>query len=150
MPVELQHPMKGLINIQNYDNKCFKWCHVRHLNLVGKNPQRISKEDKKVFKKLNYQEVDFPVSKKDYGRIEVLNGINVNVFCYENKIVYPVYLSNQKFDNCMYLLLLSNNFISHYVYIRDFNRLMFNKTKYKGKKIFCIKVVYSVLVVKKC
>ena len=23
LPVELQHPMKGLINIQNYNNKCF-------------------------------------------------------------------------------------------------------------------------------
>ena len=32
-PAELRHPMKGLINIQNNDNKCFLWCHVRHLNL---------------------------------------------------------------------------------------------------------------------
>ena len=29
---ELQHPMKGLINIKNNDNKCFLWCNVRHLN----------------------------------------------------------------------------------------------------------------------
>ena len=35
-PVELQHPMKSLINIQNDDNKSFLWCHVRHLNFVGK------------------------------------------------------------------------------------------------------------------
>ena len=33
LPNELQRPMKGLINIQNDDNKCFMWCHVRHLNL---------------------------------------------------------------------------------------------------------------------
>ena len=26
---------------------------------------------------------------------------------------------------------------SHYVYIKDFNRLMFNKTKNKNKKYFC-------------
>ena len=37
---ELQHPMKGLINIQNNDNKCFMWRHVRHLNLDGKKLQR--------------------------------------------------------------------------------------------------------------
>ena len=48
---------------------CFKWCHVRHLNLVHENPQRIRKEDREVFQKLNYQGVDFPVSKKDYGKI---------------------------------------------------------------------------------
>ena len=27
LPIELRHPMKGLINIQNNDNKCFLWCH---------------------------------------------------------------------------------------------------------------------------
>ena len=32
LPDELNHPMKGLINIKNNDNKCFLWCHVRHLN----------------------------------------------------------------------------------------------------------------------
>ena len=26
---------------------------------------------------------------------------------------------------------------SHYVYIKDFNRLMYNKNKYKSKKYFC-------------
>ena len=36
LPEELCHPMKGLINIQNDDNKCFLWCHVRHLNCNGK------------------------------------------------------------------------------------------------------------------
>ena len=59
------------------------------------------------------------------------------MFCYENKVVYPVYLSDQKFDDCLDLLLTSNNFTSHYVYIKDFNRLTFNKTKHKGKKYFC-------------
>ena len=54
LPSELQHPMKGLINIKN-DDKCFLWCHVRHLNLVDKNPQRITKEDKKLVSRLNYE-----------------------------------------------------------------------------------------------
>ena len=137
MPDELNHPMKGLINIKNYDKKPFKLCHVRHLNLNGAKLCRIRKEDREVFKKLNYQGVHFPVSKKDYGKIEVLNGININVFCFENKVVYSVYLSNQGFNDSMDLLLISNNFTSHYVYIKDFNRLMFNKTRHKGKKYFC-------------
>ena len=61
----------------------------------------------------------------------------INVFCYENKIVYPVYLSDQKFDDSMDLLLISDNFRPHYMYIKNFNRFMFNKTKHKGKKCFC-------------
>ena len=44
LPNELKHSKEGLINIQNHDNKCFLWCHVRHLNFVDKNPQRITKK----------------------------------------------------------------------------------------------------------
>ena len=137
LPAELRHPMKGLINKQNNGNNCFMWYHVRHLNLNGVKLQRIRKEDKEIAKSLNYEGVNFLVSKKDHSKIEVLNKICVNVFCYENKVVYPVYLSDQKFDDCLDLLLISNNFTSHYVYIEDFNRFMFNKTKHKGKKYFC-------------
>ena len=87
--------------------------------------------------KLNYEGINFPVSKKNYCKGEVLNKICVNVFCYENKIVYPFHLSSQKFDDSMDLLLISNNSKSHYVYIKDFNSFMCNKTKNKNKKHFC-------------
>ena len=83
----------------------------------------------KLSKSLNYDKIKFPVCKKDYNKIEVMNKINI-VFSYEDKIVYPVYLSDQSFDNVLDLLLLNN----HYVYIKDFNRLMFNKNKSKNKK----------------
>ena len=32
LPTQLDHPRKGLINIRNKDQKCFSWCHVRHIN----------------------------------------------------------------------------------------------------------------------
>ena len=137
LPEELNHPMKGLINVKNVDNKCFLWCHVRHLNLNGVKLGRITKKDKEIVKDLNYSGVDFPLSKKVYCKIEILSKICVNEFCYENKMVYPAYLSNQCFNDCLDLLLISNSFTSHYVYIKDFNRLMFNKTRHKGKKYFC-------------
>ena len=37
----------------------------------------------------------------------------------------------------MELLLIFDESKSHYVYIKDFKRLMFNKTKNKNKKYFC-------------
>ena len=136
LPKELNHPMKGLINIQNNDNKCFLWCHVRHFNLDGVKLNRITKKDREMFKGLNYSSADFPVSKKDYGKIKVLNKINVNVFCYENKPIYPVYLSDQCFNDSLDLLLISNDFTSHYVYIKDFNRLCLIKLKIKTRNTF--------------
>ena len=105
---ELKHLKKGLINIQNDDNKCFLWCHVRHLNPIGKNPQRIIKKGKEFANNLNYESINFPVSKKDYCKIESQNKIGINVFCYENKTTYHVYLSDQ--DDTMDLLLISNGF----------------------------------------
>ena len=36
---ELKNSMKGLLNIKNSDNKCFLWCHIRHLNLVKTQPK---------------------------------------------------------------------------------------------------------------
>ena len=49
----------------------------------------------------------------------------------------------------MDLLLVSDGDKLHYVYIKDFDRFMFHKTKNKTKNTFA-KVVYSVLVVKMC
>ena len=137
LPNELKHSKKGLINIQNDDNKCFLWCHVRHLNLIDKNPERITKKHKEFVNNLNYEGIDFPISKKDYCKIETQNKICINMFCYENKTTYPVYLSDEKFSDSIDLLLISNEFVSHYLYIKDFNRFMFNKAKHKGKKYFC-------------
>ena len=38
LPGRLKHLKKGLINIKNNDNKCFLWCHIKHLNPLDKNP----------------------------------------------------------------------------------------------------------------
>ena len=133
LPKELQHSKKGLVNNQNFDNKCFLWCHVRHLNCDGKTLWRISGKDREIAESLSYSGIKFPVSKKDYDKISMMNKININVFCYEGKIVFRIYLSDQSFINTLDLLLISN----HYVYIKDFNRLMFSKTKCKNKKWFC-------------
>ena len=51
--------MKGLINIQDNDNKCFLWCHVRYLNSKGVKLSRITKEDKKISKNVNYDGIKF-------------------------------------------------------------------------------------------
>ena len=87
--------------------------------------------------KLDYEGIKFPVSKKNYCKIERQNNICINVFCYESGLTYPIYVSNQKFKDCMDLLLISNENKSHYVYIKVFNRFMCNKTKNKNKKYFC-------------
>ena len=110
--------------------------HVRDLNLVERNPQIINKENKEIFSKLNYGGINFPISKKDYCKIEKQNNISINVFCYDNKLNFPVYLSDEKYEDYMGLLLISDEFKSQYVYIKDFGRFIFNRTKSKKRNHF--------------
>ena len=58
------------------------------------------------------------------------------MFGHENRLVFPIYILDQKFENSMDLLFVIDENKSHYVYIKDFNRFMFHKTKNKNKKYF--------------
>ena len=74
------------------------------------NCLRITKKDREIAESLNYSGINFPVSKKDYDKIGVMKKININFFCYEDKMVFPIYLSDLSFND---------------------------KTKCKNKKWFC-------------
>ena len=137
LPIELRGPKKGPLNIKNKDQKCFLWCHVRHINPTKKHPGKIKKIDIWLVNNLNYDGIEFLVQENNFIKIEVQNNISINVFGYENKLVFPIYISNKKFEDSVDLLLLIEDNRSHYVYIKDFNRFMFHKTKNKNKKWFC-------------
>ena len=84
-------------------------------------------------------ELSFLFKKKIFSNTEKKNNICINVFGYENELVFPIYFSDQKFkDSKDLLFLIDDNDKSHYVNIKDFNRFMFQKTKNINKKWFCI------------
>ena len=138
LPQELRHHRKGLINMKNEDNECFRWCHIRHLNPQNKDPQRVKKSDKEYVKNLDYSGIEFPVNVQQYNKIEKQNNININVFGYENKQPYPIYVSKEKYEDHMELLLTTEDKNKHDVLIEDFNRFMYNQTKHKESKHFCM------------
>ena len=138
LPKELQNPAKGIINMKNNDNECFRWCHIRHLLPQNKNPQRIKECDKKYVEKLDYSGIEFPVSVKQYKKIEKQNSINVNVFGYEEGQPFPIHVSKEKFDSCLNLLLITEGEVKHYCLLKDFNKFMYNQTKHKERKHFCM------------
>ena len=137
LPVELKSTKKGLMNIKNNNQKCFLWCHVRHINPVKIHPERMTREDKKLVNNLNYDGVRFPVQEKDFSKIVKKNNIYINMFCYENRLTFPIYVSDQKIENSMNLLLVIDENKSHYVFIKHFDRFMFHVTKNKSRKYFC-------------
>ena len=138
LPTELRNSAKGLINLKNEDNECFRWCHIRYLNPQEKDSQRIKKDDRQYIKNLDYQGIKFPVTIKQINKIEKQNNIRINVFGYENKQPYPIYISKETFEDQMNLLLITEDEKKHYVLIKDFNAFMYNQSKHKERKHFCM------------
>ena len=112
-------------------------------NALKMHPKGITKAHRKMFNSLDYGDIKFHVSKEDYGRIERKNSICINIFGYENDLGYPVHVSDQKFEDCMDLLLIKYENSSHNVYIKNFNRFMCNRTNYKNKKHYCLQCFNS-------
>lgn len=75
---------------------------------------------------------------KHYAKIEEQNSIDINVFGYEDTQFYPIYISEHNNEDVLNLLLIAKDEKKHYVLIKDFDSLMFNKTKHKNKKHFCM------------
>ena len=61
-------------------------------NSIKIYPERITQKDKELVNDFNCDEVKFPISKEDFSKIETKN-----VFGYENKLPFPINISDQKF-----------------------------------------------------
>ena len=116
------------------DQKCFLWCHVRHINPVKVHPERITQKDKKLVENLDYDGIEVPVREKDFSKIETKNNICINVFCYENGLIFQIYVSEQKFRKSMDFFHVINDDKLH--------KTNFTKQSIKTKDIF-VKVVYN-------
>ena len=79
----------------------------------------------------------FPIKARDYELVEERFNININVFGSENR-VFPLYVSKKSNEQVLNVLLISNEEKLYYIFIKDFNRLMYSKIEHKEKKHFCM------------
>ena len=123
--------MKGLIIIQNENNKCFRSCLVIYSNEATKNPEVIRKVDREFAKQLNFKAIKFLAQKKDYAKI------NENQHYSISFLKIKIHILKNKLLKNVDLLLTPNIKNSHFVLVKDFNRFMSNKIKHHDKKYFC-------------
>ena len=129
-PVELKSSRKGLINMENKDEKGFLWCHVRPISSSKEDLERTKKTDKKLLKNLIMMKLSFPCKKMILARLKWKNNrCKYNVFCHKNNFAFPIHVSDQKFENTIDLLLLIDDDKSYYLYIKDLTDLCFMKQK---------------------
>src|ERR1043165_4360504 len=121
---------KAIVNTKNDDDECFKWCITRALNPEGEHPERITKDLIIQSEKLDWSGIEFPVAADAniIGKFERCNNINVNVFGYETA-VYPLYISKHESDIYVDLLLISDGEKKHYCWIKNFNKLLSQRTE---------------------
>ena len=116
---------KGIIDMQNKDNKCFLWCVLRALNPKGDHPERL---DKKLMNKentLNMEGICYPVSLKDINKFEKQNPtISITVLGYERKGFYPLMNSTNMDRDYNIILMLIEEGVKHYCLVKNLSRLL--------------------------
>ncbi|XP_020915114.2 zinc finger imprinted 3, partial [Exaiptasia diaphana] len=121
---------KAILNIQNNDNQCFKWCILAALHPVNRqdHPHRVQHY-------LPYENevscvgIEFPVTVAKIPKFEKQNGIAVNVFGFEDGTLFPVYITEHRFETHVNLLLYSQGLQSHYCLIRNLDRLLSDQSR---------------------
>ncbi|XP_065681443.1 uncharacterized protein LOC136095123 [Hydra vulgaris] len=125
--------------MKNEDNECFKWCVARFFNIKDNHPERVDKNLKEQANKLNWENIEFPVSLQQITLFEKNNqDISVNIYGYESS-VYPLRISkNINRQHQIDLLLISNDETNHYCLIKYLSRLLsLQISEHNGKKHFC-------------
>ena len=131
---------KAVINMKNDDDQCFKWSVVRALNPVEKHSERITKELKDQSERLDWSGLKFPVKLDHIVIFEKFNpSISINVFGFEDRVVYPLRLSKSKNEQTINLLLISDGEKQHYCLIKSLSRLLSSQlTNHDHAKSFCL------------
>ena len=131
---------KAVINMKNDNDQCFKWSVVRALNPVEKNSERITKEIKDQSERLDWSGLKFPVKLDHIVIFEKFNpSISINVFGFEDRVVYPLQLSKSKSEQTINLLLISDGEKQHYCLIKSLSRLLSSQVSgHKESNSFCL------------
>ena len=87
---------------------------------------------------MDYTNIVFPVSQKQYNKIEKQNSIKINVFGYEEKQPYLIHISKETFEDQINLLLITEDEKKHYILINDFDKFIYNQSRHKERKHFCM------------
>ena len=133
---------KCCVNVKNEDNECFKWAVLSCLFTAEANQDKLFKVNqyRKFEDRLNWSNIKFPTKIDDIKKFELNNpSVAVNVFVVdseskqkgENRIC-PYYSSKLYKDRTIInLLLIEDDKNNHYVWIKNFNRLMGHDNHHK-------------------
>ena len=140
---------KGIVNIQNKDNKCFMWSVLAKLYPVNKNANKVSSYREHV-NKLDFTDIEFPVKVEDIDIFEENNNLSVNVYTWDRELddetgcgLQPLRISKysptfeEPSESHIDLCLIEKGESYHYTLIKNMSRLIYQTSKHKEKKFLC-------------
>jgi len=137
---------KACINIKNEDNKCFKYsilCAVLEIYKMV-HPEKMSRYNKLKENIINWNHMKYPAGNRDIDRFEESNNgvISVNVYEVCDKLNSDSIILHRrtKTINAKYhvnlLKIYDDTGKYHYVYIKDYNKLMGSQTNKSPHKLY--------------
>jgi len=130
------HP--AILNVVNKDEKCFLWSVLAaFLHQKLDVPERVSHyvlhENE-----LDMSGITYPVSITQIHKFEKQNNISVNVFGYEGKDIFPMYVTKiRQAIHRVNLLFLQQGEKTHYCLIRDLDKFLSRTKTCNKKSYFC-------------
>ena len=136
---------EAIINVRNQDNECLKWALLSARHPVKKNAQRVTKY-KDHENELDFTGIEFPTPLNQIPNVEHQNNLSINVFGYsESAGIHPLYLSKDHTRDPINLLLITKvedgKILSHYCWIKNFDRLCSAENKHNGETFFCLRCI---------
>ena len=132
---------RAVINVHNGDQRCFEYALISALYPPKDHAERVSSYTK-YLGTLCFDGIQFPVRVRDIDRFEKLNpDISVNVISLDddNKGFCIERLSpeRQRKRHVTLLLLTDDTKNSHYVWVKNFSRLLGERSKHDGASYVC-------------
>ena len=142
---------KGVVNMKNKDEQCFKWSVTRFLNPVKTNGDRITPLLREQSKELNWMGVRFPtpVTGNSISNFEENNKMGVLVIGYdENEKYVPLRVPGAKYEKVVHLFYFSDGEKSHYACVGSISRLLSSSISKMNQKVnichYCLSLVSKI------
>lgn len=118
----------------------FLWSILAARHPVGKrdHPNRVAHYQRHE-NELNMEGIEYPVKINQVKKFERQNPtISINVFGYEDNELFPLYITKEKKELHVNLLLYSQDAHRHYCLIRNLSRLLNSLTRHDGESYHCV------------
>ena len=126
---------RGIVNIQNNDEKCFIYSVLAKLHPKPQNPHRPT-HYQPYEQELNMHDIEMPMKLSQISKFEKQNNISINVFGFEESVVFPLHITAFRFPSHVNLLLISQGDKQHYCLIKDLSKLLGKYQSSDGHHLF--------------